>query len=64
MGRANHRVLVTGEPIRFERQTRRNRPLSRARVEPESRREVAVFFQDVSERRRAESALRELNDTA
>lgn len=59
-------VLVTGEPIRFEREliaTGRHLELASFRVEPASRREVAVIFQDVTERRRAESALRELNET-
>jgi PAS domain S-box-containing protein len=56
------RVLVTGEPIRFERElvaTGRHLELSAFRVEPESRRQVAVLFQDVTARRRAEHALRE-----
>ncbi|USI74569.1 response regulator [Sphingomonas morindae] len=59
-------VLVRGEPIRFERElvaTRRHLELAAFRVEPTSRREVAVIFQDVTERKRAEIALRELNDT-
>jgi PAS domain S-box-containing protein len=59
-------VLVTGEPIRFERElvaTGRFLELAAFRVEPESRREVAVIFQDVTERRRAEIALRDLNET-
>lgn len=59
-------VLVTGEPIRFERElvaTGRYLELAAFRVEPESRREVAVIFQDVTERRRAEIALRDLNET-
>ena len=59
-------VLLTGEPIRFERElvaTGRYLELAAFRVEPESRREVAVIFQDVTERRRAEIALRDLNET-
>jgi PAS domain S-box-containing protein len=59
-------VLLTGEPIRFERElvaTGRYLELAAFRVEPESRREVAVIFQDVTERRRAEVALRDLNET-
>ena len=59
-------VLVTGEPIRFELElvaTGRFLELAAFRVEPESRREVAVIFQDVTERRRAEIALRDLNET-
>jgi PAS domain S-box-containing protein len=59
-------VLVTGAPIRFERElvaTRRHLELAAFRVEPPSRREVAVVFQDVTARKRAENALRELNET-
>jgi signal transduction histidine kinase/ActR/RegA family two-component response regulator len=55
-------VLLTGEPIRFERElvaTGRHLELSAFRVEPESRRQVAVLFQDVTARARAERALRE-----
>ena len=55
-------VLVTGEPIRFERElvaTGRHLELSAFRVEPASRRQVAVLFQDVTDRRRAADALRE-----
>jgi PAS domain S-box-containing protein len=53
------RVLVTGEPIRFERElvaTGRHLELSAFRVEPASRRQVAVLFQDVTSRKRAERA--------
>ena len=60
------KVLVTGEPIRFERElvaTGRFLELAAFRVEPESRREVAVIFQDITERRRAEIALLDLNET-
>jgi PAS domain S-box-containing protein len=60
------RVLLTGEPIRFERElvaTGRHLELASFRVEPQSRREVAVIFQDVTERKRAENALRLLNET-
>ena len=59
-------VLVTGEPIRFEQEliaTGRHLELAAFRVEPESRREVAVIFQDVTERKQAEIALLELNET-
>lgn len=59
-------VLVTGEPIRFHREleaTGRHLELAAFRVEPAARREVAVIFQDVTERTRAEQALRELNET-
>jgi PAS domain S-box-containing protein len=54
-------VLLTGEPARFERKllaTGRYLELAAFRVEPASRREVAVVFQDVTERRLAENALR------
>jgi PAS domain S-box-containing protein len=55
------RVLVTGEPIRFERElvaTGRHLELSAFRVEPQSRKQVAVLFQDVTDQRRAAIALR------
>ncbi|HVK58827.1 MAG TPA: PAS domain S-box protein [Candidatus Kapabacteria bacterium] len=55
-------VLLTGQPIRFERTlvaTGRYLELSAFRVEPESRRQVAVLFQDVTARKRVEEALRE-----
>ena len=60
------KVLVTGEPVRFERElvaTGRHLELAAFRVEPASRREVAVLFQDITARRRAEIALRDLNET-
>ncbi len=60
------RVLVTGESIRFDRElveTGRHLEIAAFRVEPGSRRQVAVIFQDVTGRKRAEAALRELNDT-
>ncbi len=60
------RVLVTGEPVRFERElvaTGRYLELAAFRVEPPEKRQVAVLFQDVTTRHRAEIALRELNDT-
>ncbi|MFG6416502.1 PAS domain-containing protein [Roseateles sp. DC23W] len=59
-------VLLTGEPIRFERElvaTGRYLELAAFRIEPAERRQVAVLFQDVTARHRAEMALRELNDT-
>ena len=59
-------VLKTGQPIRFERElvaTGRHLELSAFRIEPASRRQVAVLFQDVTPRRRAEAALRALNET-
>ena len=59
-------VLKTGQPIRFEREllaTGRYLELAAFRVEPVSRREVAVLFKDVTARKRAERALHELNET-
>ena len=59
-------VLLTGEPVRFEQEleaTRRHLELAAFRVEPAERREVAVIFQDVTERKQSEIALRELNET-
>jgi signal transduction histidine kinase len=59
-------VLRTGQPIRFEQElvaTGRHLSLSAFRIEPPSRRQVAVLFQDITERRRAEMALRQMNET-
>lgn len=59
-------VLRTGVPIRFEQRlvaTDRYLSLSSFRLEPLERRQVAVLFQDVTERRRAEEAVHELNRT-
>ncbi len=59
-------VLLTGEPVRFERElvaTGRYLELAAFRVEPPERRQVAVLFQDVTARHRAEVALRDLNDS-
>lgn len=59
-------VLLTGQPIRFEREleeTGRYLSLSAFRIEPPELRQVAVLFQDVTARRRAEDELRELNRT-
>ncbi len=59
-------VLDTGTPIRFEKEleaTGRWLELSAFRVEPISRKQVAVLFNDLTERKRAELALRELNAT-
>lgn len=59
-------VLLTGEPVRFEQElqaTGRHLELAAFRVEPASRREVAVLFQDITARRQAEIALRDLNET-
>ena len=60
------RVLLTGEPVRFQRelaQTERYLELAAFRIDPPELRQVAVLFQDVTARHRAELALRELNDT-
>mgnify|MGYP002079182677 FL=1 len=60
------RVLMTGEPIRFERKlvaTGRHLELAAFRVEPVERRQVAVVFRDITERKQAEMSLRELNET-
>ena len=59
-------VLRTGAPIRFERElvaTARHLELAAFRIEPVELNQVAVLFQDVTPRRRAEAALRELNAT-
>ncbi|WP_238274772.1 MULTISPECIES: PAS domain-containing protein [Methylobacterium] len=59
-------VLLNGRPIRFEQElvaTGRFLEVSSFRVEPPSRREVAVLFQDITARRRAEAELRRLNET-
>ncbi|RZF66540.1 response regulator [Sphingomonas populi] len=59
-------VLRTGAPIRFEREleaTGRYLSLSAFRVEPASRKQVAVLFQDITARRDAELALIRLNET-
>src|SRR5262245_31853376 len=59
-------VLLTGDPIRFERElvaTGRHLELAAFRVEPADRRLVAVLFQDITERTRAEAALQRLNET-
>ena len=60
------RVLITGEPVRFEREleaTGRYLELAAFRLDPPERRQVAVLFQDVTQRHRAELALRDLNET-
>ena len=60
------RVLDTGEPIRFEREleaTDRHLEVACSRIEPASRRQVAILFQDVSARKQAERKLRQLNET-
>ncbi|MDU4057615.1 MAG: PAS domain-containing protein [Pseudomonas oryzihabitans] len=59
-------VLRTGEAIRFEQElvaTGRYLELAAFRIEPASRRQVAVLFQDITARKRAEIALRQLNET-
>ena len=59
-------VLLTGEPIRFEREleeTGRYLSLSAFRIEPPELRQVAVLFQDVTARRKAELDLLDLNRT-
>jgi PAS domain S-box-containing protein len=59
-------VLRTGKPIRFERElvaTGRHLELAAFRVEPASRKQVAVLFQDITARKRAEQELQRLNET-
>jgi signal transduction histidine kinase len=59
-------VLRTGEPIRFEQElvaTGRHLSLSSFRIEPPELKQVAVLFQDVTDRKRTEAALRHLNET-
>jgi PAS domain S-box-containing protein len=59
-------VLRTGQPIRFEQElvaTGRHLSLSSFRIEPPELKQVAVLFQDVTERKRAEAELRLLNET-
>lgn len=59
-------VLRTGVPIRFERElvaTGRYLELAAFRIEPASRRQVAVLFQDITARKRAETAIQNLNET-
>jgi PAS domain S-box-containing protein len=55
-------VLKTGKPIRFQQElvaTGRYLELAAVRIEPPSRRQVAVMFQDITDRRRAELGLRQ-----
>jgi PAS domain S-box-containing protein len=55
-------VLRTGEPIRFQQElvkTGRFLELAAVRIEPPERRQVAVLFQDITARKRAEAALLE-----
>lgn len=59
-------VLRTGQPIRFEQElvaTGRYLDLSAFRIEPASRRQVAVLFQDITTRKRAEKAIQQINET-
>ena len=59
-------VLKTGQSIRFTQElvaTGRVLEVSAFRVEPASRKQVAVLFQDITQRTRAEDALRTLNAT-
>jgi len=59
-------VLRTGEAIRFQQElvaTARYLELAAVRIEPPNRKQVAVIFQDITARRRAEIALAELNAT-
>jgi PAS domain S-box-containing protein len=59
-------VLRTGVPIRFERElvaTGRHLELAAFRVGPPSRRQVAVLFQDITARKRADEAVQALNET-
>ncbi|MHA6194190.1 hybrid sensor histidine kinase/response regulator [Pseudomonas wadenswilerensis] len=58
-------VLRTGQPLHFEQElvaTRRVLSVTTFRIEPAERRQVAVLFKDVTERRRAEQALQQLNE--
>ncbi|MBA1202756.1 PAS domain-containing protein [Pseudomonas capeferrum] len=58
-------VLETGEPLQFEQEliaTGRVLSVTSFRIEPAARHQVAVLFQDVTERRRAEKALQRLNE--
>ncbi|MFJ4457561.1 PAS domain-containing protein [Pseudomonas sp. NPDC089392] len=57
-------VLRTGEPLHFEQElvaTGHVLSVTTFRVEPAEKRQVAVLFKDVTERRRAELALQRLN---
>ena len=58
-------VMRTGEPVRFERElvaTGRHLSVSAYRIGAASAHQVAVLFEDVTERRRARQALYELNE--
>ena len=59
-------VLRTGVPIRFERElvaTGRYLELAAFRIEPPGRRQVAVLFQDITSRKKAEEAMLRMNET-
>ncbi len=59
-------VLHTGQSIRFQQEleaTGRHLDVSSFRVGPFENRQVAVLFKDVTQQRKAEQALRELNET-
>ncbi|MCB8881984.1 PAS domain-containing protein [Acidisoma cellulosilytica] len=59
-------VLATGQPIRFEQElvaTGHYLEVSSFRIEPPSRRQVAVLFKDITDRKRIERVLREVNET-
>ncbi len=59
-------VLLTGNAIRFEREliaTGRYLELAAFRIEPATQRQVAVLFQDITARKRAEANLQQLNET-
>lgn len=58
-------VLRTGAPLHFEQElvaTGHVLSVTTFRVEPAEKRQVAVLFKDVTERRRAEQALQRLNE--
>ncbi|MFJ4064622.1 PAS domain-containing protein [Pseudomonas sp. NPDC089996] len=57
-------VLRTGKPLQFEQElvaTGHVLSVTTFRIEPAERRQVAVLFQDVTQRRKAEQALQQLN---
>ena len=59
-------VLRTGQSIRFEKEleeTARWLELAAFRIEPASRKQVAVLFKDLTEKRQAELSLQTLNET-
>lgn len=60
-------VLRTGRTVRFEQEFQsvgRHIEVSATRIEPESLRQVAVLFRDVTARKKAEAALRESESRA